>query len=312
MSQIVNFDIMSEPTWEFRQLQYFGVLAEELHFGNAAARLGVAQPALSQAIRRLEQRLGFALFSRTSRRVRLTPQGGRILASTERVLRELRRGLADAREIAAGRTGGLTIGHTALSMLTVLPAVLRRYRQAQPAVRLSFRELSSAQQLDQLQAGYLDVAIVSGTFEGQGVATLELRRDPLIVVLHRSHRLAGRRSLPISQLASEPFILFPREQIPPVYDQILELCRASGFEPAIAHVAQSWHLIAALVGLGLGISIVPLSVQRYLVKEVRAVPIRPQVAVATTLGWLPDASTGATSPFIAAAREVVAQLKERG
>src|SRR4030095_15764442 len=97
MNAISNFGIMSEIEWEFRQLQYFGVLAEELHFGRAAARLGVAQPALSQAIRRLERRLGFELFLRSSRRVQLTRQGLRILASAARALRELRRGVAGAR-----------------------------------------------------------------------------------------------------------------------------------------------------------------------------------------------------------------------
>jgi DNA-binding transcriptional LysR family regulator len=165
------------PPLEIRPLRYFAVLADELHFGSASAKLRIAQPALSQAIRRLESRPGFALFTRTSRKVELTRQGASFLASTQRIFGELRRGVEAGREIAAGRIGSVTIGHTVLAMVTVLPVVLRRFRERHPLVRLTMRELPSATQIEDLRAGYLDVAMVSGTCDDDSISSVALRRD---------------------------------------------------------------------------------------------------------------------------------------
>jgi DNA-binding transcriptional LysR family regulator len=295
--------VVMDVDFELRQLRYFTVLAEELHFGRAAARLRVAQPALSQAIRRLERRLGFVLFVRTSRRVELTHQGASFLANAQRVFAELRSGVDSGREIAAGRLGNVAIGHTALATVTVLPQVLRHFRERHPLVRLSLRELPSGAQIESLRAGYVDVALVTGTFIEDGLSSLELQRDPLVALVPSSHRLARRRQVSVASLAEEPFVLFPRDQIPPVHDQILGLCRSSGFEPAIGQVAQSWHMMAALVGVGLGVAVVPRSVKRYGVAGVRHIPIRPTVIVATTLYWRADQSSAVARHFISATQE---------
>ena len=289
---------------ELRQLRYYVVLADELHFGRAAARLRIAQPALSQAVRRLERRLGFALFARTSRRVDLTRQGAAFLASSRRVLGELQRGVEAGRDIAAGRLGSVTIGHTALAMTTVLPAMLRRFRERHPLVRLVVRELPSAAQIEQLRAGYLDAAVVTGRFDEDDLSWLELRRDPLVALFPPGHRLGRRRKVGVASLAREPFIVFPREQIPSVYDQIVTLCRASGFNPDIAQEAQSWQMIAALVGVGLGVAIVPASVKRYGIAGVRCVPLTPTTTMPTALYWRRDVANIAAHHLISTTRDL--------
>jgi DNA-binding transcriptional LysR family regulator len=295
---------------ELRQLRSFIVLSSELHFGRAAAKLRVAQPALSQAIRRLEGRLGFALFNRTSRRVELTRQGASFLSSTHRALGELGRGVEAGREIAAGRIGSVMVGHTALAMVTVLPAVLRRFCKRHPLVRLTLRELPSAVQIENLSAGFVDVALVSGTVEEDGVLSTELRRDPLVAILPASHPLAGRRRVRVASLAHESFVLFPREQIPPLHDQILGLCRSSGFEPVIGQVAQSWQMIAALVGIGLGVSLVPASVKAYGVAGVRYVSVGSAGVVPTTLCWRSDENNAAAHDFVSATKEAWSMVSD--
>src|SRR4029077_7508876 len=139
-------------------------------------------------------------------------------------------------------------------MLPLLPVLLDRFRHAHPSVHLNLRELPSAFQIQQLHAGYVDVAIVTGQVHDDGVLTLEVTRDPLVALVPSSHLFARLRRMKLSSLAGEPFVLFPREQIPSMYDHILELCRAAGFEPRVAQLAQSWHMIATLVRLRLGVS----------------------------------------------------------
>lgn len=303
VDEIVNAYIM-DVELEFRQLRYFVALADELHFGRAAARLRIAQPALSQAMRRLEQRLGFTLLARTSRRVDLTRQGAAFLASTRRVLDEVQRGVETGRDIAAGKVGNVTLGHTALAMITVLPAILRRFRERHPTVRLAVRELPSAVQIEHLRAGYVDAAIVTGRFAEDELSWLELRRDALVALLPPGHPLGRRRKVSVASLAREPFILFPREQIPSVYDQIVKLCRASGFDPDMAQLAQSWQMIAALVGVGLGVSIVPAPVKRYAVAGVRCVPLSPTTTMPTALYWRSDVGNIPAQLFISTTRDV--------
>lgn len=279
---------------ELRPLRYFMVVAEELHFARAAARIRIAQPALSQAIRRLEARLGFLLFMRTSRRVTLTVQGAAFLARTRRAFEEIDRGVVAGRDIAAGRLGQVVIGHTALAMLTVLPGILRQFRARHPKVRLSLRELDSTEQIDAVRAGTIDVAIVTGSVEASELVTRRLRVDALVAALPSTYRLRAA-GISVSSLAQDPFVLFPREQIPSVYDQIIAACRTAGFDPAIAQVAQSWHMIASLVAVGLGVSIVPASVERYGVHGVRYAALKGHGNVATTICRRTDATNPATA-----------------
>ena len=271
------------PDVEFGQLRAFVVLAQELHFGNAAIVLRVAQPALSQQIRRLEQRLGFILFERSSRKVSLTPAGAAFLATARKIFIDLERAVETGHDLASGKLGTVTVGYTGLAMTTVLPTIVGKFREGHPDVRLLLRELSSAPQIDGLRKGDLDVAVITGPIDDGTIAHFQIWRDPLVALLPAGHPGAKKRSISASAFAGDQLITFPRVQTPALYDQILTLCRNGGFEPTLGQGAQSWHMIAELVSAGLGVSIVPRSVRRYRVAGVKYVLLRPGASVSTLM-----------------------------
>jgi DNA-binding transcriptional LysR family regulator len=258
---------------ELRQLRIFVVLARELHFGRAAAVLRVAQPALSQQIRKLETRVGFALFHRTSRKVALTDAGAVLLESARRALSEIERAVEAGRQVTTGEVGTLSIGYVATAMVTVLPDAIRRFRQRHPRVRLLLKEIRSAMQPEAFASGAIDLGFSSDVPTDAPIDAQEVWRDSLVALLPSAHPAAKRSRLKVSALASAPFVLFPRAQAPNLYDMIVGLCRANRFDPVIAQEAQSWHAIASLVAAGLGVSIAPESVKRYRITRLRHVPL---------------------------------------
>ncbi|MFN2602572.1 MAG: LysR family transcriptional regulator [Gemmatimonadaceae bacterium] len=272
---------MADP--ELSQLRAFVVLGEELHFGNAADRLRVAQPALSQQIRRLESRIGFQLFNRTSRRVSLTPAGQSFLARARVMLDDLENAIQSGQDISRGQVGTVRVGYVALAMLSILPAIVRDFRSHQPGVRLTLHELSSAPQIDSLMRGELDVAVQTGMQKDKTISCFELRRDPLTVILPRDHPHARSHSMSASVLRQDSLIIFPRRQAPALYDEITSICRKAEFTPMIAQEAQSWHMIAELVSSGIGVAIGPQSIERYRVPGIRFVKLKPGGLVSTTI-----------------------------
>ncbi|MFB6894274.1 LysR family transcriptional regulator [Kitasatospora sp. NPDC056327] len=255
---------MERPDPSLPQLHAFTVLAEELHFGRAAARVGVAQPPFSQQIARLEARVGFALFTREPGRVALTPAGRELLPAARRALADLSDGLAAARAVGAGRAGRLRIGFSASLALTVLPGLLGTFRARHPGVELDIREMTTAPQLDALRERVIDVGLLREPPAGAD-GSLDFRTvltEPFVAVLPAGHPLAGLRTVPVGELADEPFVLLPRAVGPRLYDRIAELCGASGFEPRVVQHAVEWQTVCALVGAGLGVSLAPASIRR--------------------------------------------------
>ncbi len=270
------------------QLHAFTVLAEELHFGRAAARLGIAQPPLSQQIARLESKVGHPLFVRAPGRVALSPAGRELLPSAQRALTGLADGLAAARAVGEGRAGRLRIGFSASLALTVLPGLLRTFRERFPAVELDIREMTTAPQLAALHERGIDIGLLrepppaeeEGALGFRGVLT-----EPFVAVLPSDHPLAAQRVVRVGELADEPFVLLPRAVGPRLYDRITEVCGAAGFAPRIVQHAVEWQTVCALVGAGLGVSLAPASIRRIRLRGVafRAVEpgtVRTRVAVA--------------------------------
>ncbi|HEX8392096.1 MAG TPA: LysR family transcriptional regulator [Longimicrobium sp.] len=246
---------------ELRHLRYFIAVAEELHFGRAAVRLGMAQPPLSQQIARLERLVGHALFERRPRVV-LTEAGRVLLTASRRLLLQVEQGVDAARRAGSGEGGVLTVGFAASTMLTVLPGVLRDYRDRHPAVDLRLREMSTAAQADALKAGLIDVGFMREPAADAAIRAEPAVREPFVAALPPGHALAGHATLPLERLADEPFVLFPRRVAPTLYDQVIVLCRAAGFHPRQVQEAQEWLTIVGLVDAGLGVSLVPASFQR--------------------------------------------------
>jgi DNA-binding transcriptional LysR family regulator len=266
---------------ELRHLKYFVAVAEELNFSRASERLNIAQPPLSQQIRRLEADLGVALFTRTRRHVDLTDTGRAILDEARRTLAQAQRIVNLARRAAQGEAGALRLGFSSSALYTMLPAILRAFRARAPEVVLSLLERSSEEQVELLSAGAIDAGFVRLPIESPA-PSLTLRtvvREPLLVAMAREHRLAGHRTVALRALAREPFIMVARGAAPGLHNQIVALCSAAGFNPAIAQEAAEISTIVSLVSAGLGVAIVPASVRNLQRERVTYHPLRPANAM---------------------------------
>jgi DNA-binding transcriptional LysR family regulator len=288
---------------ELHHLRYFVAVAEELHFGRAAARLGMAQPPLSQQIRRLEALVGVRLFARTSRRVVLTDAGRAFLESVRIAIAQLDRGVESARLVDRGELGTLAVGYVATSALSVLPAIVREFTRRHPAVRLHLHELSTAPQLAALRAGTIDVAFVREPELLGEVAVGTRWREPFVAALPQAHRLARLKQIQVSALAGEQFILFPRALAPRFHTQIVQICERAGFQPQVVQEALSWQTILSLVGAGLGVSLAPASTRALPLRGVRYLALTPaQPPTELCLCYRQDGASGVTSAFIEVAR----------
>ncbi len=244
-----------------RRLSYFSVLAEELHFGRAAERIGIAQPALSQQIRRLETEVGTELFRRDRREVRLSPAGEAFRPHASRALAEADGAAEAARAAAGGEVGHLHVGFIETAAGTVIPRAVRRFRAERPGVGLSLHEMGVAPQLEALRAGRLDVAVVRPPVDSAELLLEEISVEGLVAAIPSFHRLAPREWLDARSLAREPLVALARDVVPGLYDQILLLMQEAGGTGRIAQEATSIQAVLGLVAAGLGIAVLPDSVR---------------------------------------------------
>ena len=263
---------------EIRHLRYFVAVAEELHFGRAAQRLYIAQPPLSQQIRRLEELLGYPLFARTSRSVALTAAGKLLLERARRTLNNLQRDLEETRSAGRGEVGSLHIGFVGSAMLTTLPEIFRRYRKAYPKVRLHLHESFTALVVEGLQSGTLDVGLLRDGDATEGIVATPIFAEPFVAVLPAAHpkvRKAGMRRKTISaeDLREEPFVYYPRSAGSLAFERPFLQCKEHGFEPRIVQEASHWLTILRLIASGLGVSIAPACVRQIASPEVVCLPL---------------------------------------
>ncbi|HCF3651190.1 LysR family transcriptional regulator [Pseudomonas aeruginosa] len=250
---------------ELRHLRYFIAVAEELHFGRAAERLGISQPPLSQQIQALEEEIGARLFERTNRRVELTDAGRLFLDESRQVLAQVDKAVLLARRAHLGELGELKIGFTSSAPFTsTIPSSIHAFRKAYPDVHLDLQEMSSRQVLKALLEESLQVGVIRPLALPDAVHWVELFREPLVAVLRADHPLAAgsEDGLAIAALAEEPFVFFPRSYGTGLYDQVIALTRQAGFSLRIAQEASEAMTIIGLVSAGLGVSILPASFRR--------------------------------------------------
>jgi DNA-binding transcriptional LysR family regulator len=236
-------------------LRYFLVVAEELHFGRAARRLLVAQPSLSQRIRRLEREYGAALFDRSGGRVRLTPAGEVLRAQARQIVAHVERSRVLVRRAVDGATGVLRAGVPPQTPGRVLAALPAAFAAAAPGVELDLRGLTTAEQLAALGTGDLDVGLVQHPVEGPDAVSGELRFGPVVavpqgVVLPRVSPLADRTELAMADLAGHDLVMFPREAAPGLYGETLRCCRDHGFDPPAVRHARDPEFLLGLVAAG--------------------------------------------------------------
>ncbi|MEV8376676.1 LysR family transcriptional regulator [Kribbella sp. NPDC056861] len=213
---------------ELRQLRYFVTVAEELHFGKAAERLAIVQPAVSQQVARLERELGLRLLDRTSRRVTLTGDGERMLREARAVLAAADRATEVAAELAAGQAGVFRIGSSA-GLRERLDRGLSALRAAAPGIEIKVSSRPPAEQIEAVRTGELDVAFVRGPVAAGGVRAVPLWEEPLSVLLPAAFRDDG--GVKLADLAELPLRLPPRPEDPALTDRLLLACREAGFEP---------------------------------------------------------------------------------
>jgi DNA-binding transcriptional LysR family regulator len=246
---------------ELRHLRYFLALAEELHFSRAANRLGIAQPPLSQQIQRLEEMLGVKLFVRRPK-VRLTEAGEALLIVARRALAQAEQGFEDVRRAGRGEGGTLVVGFATSTLLGPLPGIIRVYRRRYPGVRLSLRELSTAEQQKALDSGAIELGFLREPVTDETLSCETILSEPFAVVLPPRHPLNRCSEIDLADLAREPFVHFPREVAPTLYDQVVGICRDAGFTPLVTQEASEWLTIVGLVEADLGVSLVPSSFRK--------------------------------------------------
>lgn len=244
-----------------RHLRYFVAVAEELHFGRAAQREGIAQPALSQQIRRLERTAGTELFARTTRSVRLTPAGTALLPHARRALAEVDRGLAAAERAARGQIGLLTVGFIETAAVSIVPAAVRSFRAARPEVALTLRELSVDAQLAGLRAGSVDLGIVRAPVDVGDLVAEAVAEDRLLAAVPAAHPRATGDTISLAELAEEHLVALSREVVPGLYDQVVSLFARHGNPARITQTASSIQAVLGLVAAGLGVAVLPSSVR---------------------------------------------------
>jgi DNA-binding transcriptional LysR family regulator len=283
---------------DLRQYRSFVAVAEELHFGRAAARLHLAQPALTRQVQAMEAHLGIRLLQRTQRRVALTPAGSLLLDRARSILRAAAEAERDARRAAEGELGQLTIGFVHSATYGLLPDLLQRFRLACPGVELQLREMRTPEQIGAIAREAIDIGLIRPFNLPKEVEAAPIFEESFIVALPATHPLAGRGALTLLELAEQPFVMFSEHESPMFHSATVAMCERSGFRPRTAQEATHVHTVLGLVASGFGIAIVPDIVRRLSMANVAYATIAdgpPPIQV--LLAWSRSGRTPASEAF---------------
>lgn len=258
--------------FELGQLRCFVAVAEELHFGRAARRLNLTQPPLSRQIQLLEHALEVRLFERTSRSVVLTPAGTGFLPEARRLLRLAEGAALAAKRTARGEAGSLSIGFTAVTGYDFLPRLLTGFRAAAPGIDILLREMVSADQLEALSTGRIDVGLIRPPFSRAELDSLCVLREPLLLAAPAGHALAKARDVRLADLDGQPLITYSPYEARYFYDLLATIFSDAGVSPSyVQHIGQI-HSILGLVKAELGLALVPQAAENL---RFRGVVLRP-------------------------------------
>ncbi|OWT64034.1 LysR family transcriptional regulator [Candidimonas nitroreducens] len=290
---------------ELRQLECFVAVAEELHFGRAAARLCMTQPPLSRQIQLLEQDVGTALFARSSRQVELTPAGRSLLRDARHLLDLAARAALAARRMSGGEAGNIALGFTAVAAYRLMPALIKRTRLLLPDVDIQLREMVSTDLNSLLVAGELDVALTRHVPLQPGFAHHLIERQPLVLALHQDSPLAQLQTVPLRALHQQPFIFYAPKEGKYFHDRIVGALELAGAAPRVVQYAGQTHTLLALVRSGIGAGIVPDSAQELRFDEVVFRPLQHKGLHAEIyLAWRAAHDNPALSAFLQRVAEV--------
>ena len=265
-----------------RRLRYFDSLVQEGHFGRAAERLHISQPALSVEIRRLEQDLGLQLFVRSRTGTRPTEAGIRMARRASALLESADRLAEEAHDIAAGAIGHVTIGFVQTMVHRSLPAAVRALSESHPRIRVELVEMGTAAQLEALKRGRIDISCGHAPSPDPADDSHLLLTEDFHACLPAGHRIRAS-TLSLAALSQEDFIVFGQEVSPHYFDRLVSMCLTAGFQPRITHRTSTWHTVGQLVAAGLGVALVP-SGMTPTTNGVRLLPLE-EAGLASTV-WL--------------------------
>jgi DNA-binding transcriptional LysR family regulator len=289
---------------ELRHLRYFIAVAEELHFGRAANRLHIAQPPLSQQIRRLEDLLGHQLLVRTSRAVKLTSAGEALLERARRTMSRMQQDLEDVRRTGRGETGCLRVGFIGSGMLTCLPSLLGEYRKTYPRVELRLQEFYTSTLIKAIQDGSVDVGFLRDGGPNPELEVEPVLKEEFIAIVPYGHRLARRSKIRPGELRGEPFVFFSRSAGESAWERTMKVCEREGFRPEIAQEAPHWMTIVSLVAAGIGVTIAPACIRTIAPTTVTCRPITGEGRSFIELAYRQDHSSPVATEFCQLARKV--------
>ncbi len=258
---------------ELRHYRYFKVVAEELHYRRASERLFISQPGLSRQIRQMEEILGVQLLWRNKRKVRLTEAGKYLKSEIDFIFNHLELIHKQLKLIDKGEDGELRIGFLGSAMQNVIPDLLLKMDQMYPGISTSLEEMSNGLQVAAVDKDRLDIGFVRLARVPAGIRMKPVYRDTFSIVLPEDHSLTAGRFKGVHQLKNENFILFSSDYSPAYYDKIMSICEDEGFTPHITHKSVHAHTIFKLVELGLGVSIVPTSLQHGYDRKVKFIEL---------------------------------------
>lgn len=280
---------MEARNLELRHLRYFAAVAETRHFGKAAERLHMAQPPLSQAIRRLEKELGVELFTRTTRQVALTGAGEVFRTDVARILKAVDEAVARVGRFASGAEGVLRVGLTGSASYRQLPLLARLVKREMPQVMLEVHtEMLTPAQETGLTERRLDVGVLRPPVRQEGIAHRPIADEPLVVAVPEEHWLGAADSVRVEQLRHENFIMYGATLGSVVNDAVVRSCLASGFYPHCAYEVTETSAALALVAAGLGVAVLPDSIRSAPREGVMCKEIEDALSVRLDLAWRED------------------------
>ncbi|MBP6345284.1 MAG: LysR family transcriptional regulator [Neisseriaceae bacterium] len=245
-----------------KQLRHFVAVAEELHFGRAAQKLHISQPPLSLSIQQLEKSLGFSLLVRNNKSVRLTTAGAVFYKEAITLLRHAQDMKDVSARVAQGFMGRLRIGFVGSMLFRGLAQSVRQFEQQRSGAEVVLREMNTAEQVDALSRGQIDLGFIHTSHLSTHMASKLLMVEPFICCLPKHHPLSQSPSIDVADLAHDSLLLFPRALSPHYHDRITAICINAGFSPYVCHEVRNWLTIVEFVGQGLGIALVPASMQK--------------------------------------------------